>query len=182
MNVYISLLRGINVTGYNLIKMDALRKSFESLGFRDIKTYLPSGNVVFSGNRADPVELARAIRERVAGDAGIDVPVLVLPVGKLERIIDGNPFASDPGKDKAFLHVTFLAGLPAKVEPEVFEGRMMEGEAFVVDGDAVYLYLPHGYGSTKLGNGFLEAKLKVTATTRNWKTTNELLRLAKSPL
>jgi uncharacterized protein (DUF1697 family) len=161
--------------------MDALRKSYESLGFRNINTYLQSGNVVFACNGEDPVELARAIRERVAGDAGIDVPVLVLPVGKLARIIDGNPFASDAGKDKAFLHVTFLAGQPAKFDSEAFEGRMMEGEAFVVAGDAVYLYLPHGYGSTKLNNGFLEARLKVTATTRNWKTTNELLRLAKSP-
>ncbi len=182
MNVYISLLRGINVTGYNLIKMDALRKSFESLGFRDIKTYLQSGNVVFACNGADPVELARAIRERVADDAGIDVPVLVLPVGKLERIIDGNPLACDPGKDKAFLHVTFLAGKPGTYDLKAIEDKRMEGEAFVITGDAVYLYLPHGYGSTKLGNGFLEAKLKVTATTRNWKTTNELLRLAKSPL
>lgn len=179
MTVYISMLRGINVSGHHLIKMDALRKSYESLGFSDIKTHLQSGNVVFAADEAEPRELARVIYERIAADFGFDVPVLVLPADKLAQIINGNPLAKDPDKDNAFLHVTFLDETPGQYDHLAIENKIAEGEKIVIKENAVYLYCPHGYGSTKLNNGFLESKLKVLATTRNWKTTNALLELAR---
>jgi uncharacterized protein (DUF1697 family) len=94
-------------------------------------------------------------------------------------VVDNNPFVINPDKDPAFLHVTFLSAKPAKYDSSVIETKKQEGEEISFTDEAVYLYCPNGYGRTKLNNNFLESKLKVTATTRNWKTANELLKMAQ---
>lgn len=179
MTTYISILRGINVSGQKLIKMDALRKSYESLGFQDVSTYLQSGNVIFTGREADLIQLAQTISEQIEKDFGFQVPVIVLSIKKLQQIIDHNPFAKESSKDPTFLHVTFLSSPADKYDLTVIEERKQSGEEISVTEHAVYLYCPNGYGKTKLNNNFLETKLKVTATTRNWKTTCELLSVAR---
>jgi uncharacterized protein (DUF1697 family) len=182
MKTYIALLRGINVSGHRLIKMDLLRKSCESLGLKDVTTYLQSGNVIFISEDKEPAELATSITRQIEKDFGFNVPVLALSVGNLKQIIDGNLLAKDNQRDHAFLHVTFLHSKPDKVDLRSIEEKKLEGEEISFTDRAVYLYCPKGYGSTKLNNSFLEARLKVEATTRNWKTTNELLRTATSVL
>ncbi len=202
MTRYISILRGINVSGHKLIKMDALRKSYESLGFHNVVTYLQSGNIIFSTEKtitddaageetvtkktapeeAVAVELTHAISRQIEKDFGFNVPVIVLSASQLKKIIEDNPFAKDSTKDKTFLHVTFLSSNPENINIHALEEKKQGDEEVSLLGNAVYLYCPHGYGRTKLTNNFLETKLKVIATTRNWKTTNELSRIAQSDL
>lgn len=179
MTTYISILRGINVSGQKLIKMDALRKSYESLGFGNVTTYLQSGNIIFTGKDAEPDELAQTISGQIEKDFGFQVPVIVLSIDKLQQIINGNPFAKESDKNKTFLHVTFLSSPPDKYDLNTIEEKKQIGEEISVTGNAIYLYCPNGYGRSKLNNNFLEAKLKVIATTRNWKTTHELLKIAQ---
>lgn len=181
MNIYISLLRGINVSGKNLIKMEALLKMYNSLGFSNVKTYLQSGNVIFSTTKSDSRRLTKEISDQIKIDFNLDVPVLVLTIDTLQRIIDNNPFLKDPNKEPEFLHVTFLSSPPGEYDTKTFEEKKSGGEEIVISTEAVYLYCPHGYGNTKLTNTFLEKKLKTGATTRNWKTTNKLLSIAKEP-
>ena len=169
MITYISIIRGINVSGQKLIKMAILKKMFEGLNLENIQTYVQSGNVVFSSKKEDTKELEKIISSGIEAEFGFDVSVIVLNSKSLETIIEGNPFAKDPLKDNAFLHVTFLADTPLCVDEEI-----------EFTSNAVYLYCPNGYGKTKLNNNFLESRLKVKATTRNWKTTNELLKLART--
>ena len=95
----------------------------------------------------------------------------------MKTIIENNPFAKDKGKDISFLHVTFLADIPPQVHKESIIEKRQGNEAIEFNTKAIYLYCPNGYGKTKLNNNFLETKLKVAATTRNWKTTNQLLKL-----
>lgn len=176
MQTYISLLRGINVSGKNLIKMDALKKSYENLGFHNVTTYVQSGNVVFSANDENVEALEQKIKRQVELDYELEVPVLVLTLEKLKQIIDNNPFKD---KEVPFLHVTFLSSKPEIIDFKVIEEKKQNGEEIYFSENAIYLYCPNGYGKTKLTNNFLETKLKVIATTRNWKTTNELLKIAK---
>jgi uncharacterized protein (DUF1697 family) len=84
----------------------------------------------------------------------------------------------DSDKNHTFLHVTFLSSKPNIYYYKQIEDKKLGGEEIFFSDQAVYLYCPNGYGRTKLNNNFLEAKLKVGATTRNWKTTNELLKIA----
>ncbi len=178
MPAFISLLRGINVSGQKLIKMDALKMMYRQLNFQNIESYLQSGNVIFEDDKSDPSDLAATISSKIQEQFGFEVPVIVLNVDDLKAIIDANPFKDDLRMDRQFLHVTFLDSDPKNIDFEKIEAKKSPGEEIVMNKKAVYLYCPNGYGRTKLTNNFLETKLRVGATTRNWKTVNELLKIA----
>lgn len=178
MTTYISILRGINVSGKKMIKMNALSRMYEGLGFDNIKTYVQSGNVIFTSGDKDVKEIEKVISSQIEAEFGFDVPVIVFDTKTLEAIIENNPFSKDGSKDATFMHVTFLADTPVEFNKEVIVRKKQPDEEIAFAPNAVYLYCPYGYGRTKLNNNFIESKLKVKATTRNWKTTNELLKLA----
>ena len=177
MTTYIAILRGINVGGNKLIKMDVLKSMFESLYFRNVRTYIQSGNVIFSTIQTELQVLEDLIREQIEKDFGFVVPIIVLTKESLQEIVDQNPFAKDTEKEMSFMHVTFLADKPKEYDETIIQNKIQVGEEIHFASNAVYLYLPNGYSGTKLNNNFLEKKLQVVATTRNWKTTKELLNL-----
>jgi len=177
MNRYIAILRGINVSGAKTIKMEDLRKNFQKQGFENITTYIQSGNVIFTSGETVPSKLASKIAEAIKTDFGFDVPVIVLSADELKTIISNNPL-NNGTNDTAFLHVTFLTEKPAAFKFSDIEAKKQGDEEIIISGKVVYLFCPHGYGKTKLTNTFLESKLKVAATTRNWKTVTELSAMA----
>ncbi|TRZ43187.1 DUF1697 domain-containing protein [Robertkochia solimangrovi] len=180
MFVYIALLRGINVSGHNIIKMADLRNMFEGLGFSDITTYVQSGNVVFSAAQENSREIENSIESKINDVYGYEVPVMILTKDHLNESITDNPFLEDAQMEEKFFHITFLSGTASTENlPEILE-KCQPGEALELKDDKIYLYCPNGYGRTKLNNNFLEKKLGCKATTRNWKTVNKLSELAAS--
>jgi len=179
MTTYISIIRGINVSGQKTIKMDALKTMYESLAFANVQTYIQSGNVLFQYNDVPRADLQQKIAEEIKNIFGFDVPVLVMDIEKLKEIIANNPFIVDAAKDIAYQHVTFLYSKPETKYIESIRQNQAQDESFALTDAAVYLYCPNGYGRTKLTNTFFEKKLNVIATTRNWKTTIELLNIAE---
>ena len=99
MPVYIALLRGINIGPNKRIKMEALRKSFETLGFQQVKTYIQSGNVVFKSQKSTPPLLGKKIESRIVTDFGFSASVLVRAGDELAHTIAANPFLKRPGID-----------------------------------------------------------------------------------
>lgn len=181
MATYISILRGINVGGQRSVKMDQLKKMYEDLNFSDIRTYIQSGNVIFRSGNTEKMDLEMRISEQIKNLFGIDVPVIVIDAEELKEIIESNPYGSDPGRDISHLHVTFLSSRPEKDKLEDIFKNSSKGEEVCIAEMAVYLYCPNGYGKTKLTNAFFESRLKCVATTRNWRTTLELLNIAEKP-
>lgn len=179
LTTYISILRGINVSGKNIIKMEALRNLYTTMGFCDIHTYLQSGNVTFRALATDEQMLEQTIEQYIKKEFSLDIPVQVMNVEALKNVIHNNPFLKDETLDPSFFHVTFLKIPPAVVDLKAIESKKTEQEKMAFSGKVIYLYCPEGYGNTKLNNNFLEKRLKVTATTRNWKTTTALLQLAQ---
>jgi len=177
MNTYIAMLRGINVSGKNLIKMNDLREIFAKLGLTNVSTYIQSGNVIFNSPETATEELAQNIAAKITAGFGYNVPVIVLNVLEFEYIYKNNPL-NDGIRETGYLHITFLSATPAGFDIKAIEQKKQKGEEIAISGNACYLYCPNGYGNTKLTNTFLESKLKVTATTRNLKTTGELLKMA----
>ncbi len=175
---YVAMLRGINVSGSKPVKMEALRASFEALGFKNIRTYVQSGNVVFEAEERAAAPLGPKIVARIKRDFGYDVPVLVLAAGELARVVDENPFVKQRGIDLTKLHVTFLAAAPAAAGLKKMEGVSSGRDAFRCLGTTIYLICPDGYGNTKLSNNAFERALGAAATTRNWKTITTLAALA----
>lgn len=179
MKTYISILRGINVGGHKLIKMLDLKQLYIELGFKKIETYIQSGNVVFQGIQLPKKELELTIKRAIKEKFGFEVPVLVIEFETLSEIVKNNSFKEELSKDPNCMHVTFLSEKPElKLLSSILELKFNEDEIQSFN-EVIYIYCPNGYGKTKFTNTFFESKLKVDATTRNWKTTNELVLIAE---
>jgi uncharacterized protein (DUF1697 family) len=170
MHTYIALLRAVNVGGTKRMAMAQLRDSLEALGLADVRTYLQSGNAVFSapdtGEGAERA-LAARISECIASDFGHAVDVLVLTAEQLAAIVADNPFAARSDADIKALGATFLFGAVDEATFAALTLPVAPGEEAAWGGSVVYLHLPHGYANTKLDPG---RALKMPATTRNWRT------------
>lgn len=176
MTTHIALVRGINVGGRRRLRMADLRALLEDLGYGQVTTVLQSGNAVFTAGDS-AAQVARRIEERLAGDHGLDVTVLVRSREELVAVVDGNPF-SEATATPAKLHVAFLSDDPAPgrlagIEPAEFAPDELRAGA-----RALYLWYPNGAGRSKLTNDVLERRLGVRATARNWNTVTKLLALA----
>lgn len=180
MPAYISILRGINVSGNRMIKMDELRKMYESLKFKNVKTYIQSGNVLFENMKMKPADLEKQISKQILKQFGFEVPVLVKDAEEFKTVLKNNPFVNVRKEDITKLHVTFLADEPNQTNVEKIKTGNYGADEFIISGKTVYLFCPNGYGNTKLNNTFFESKLKTSATTRNWKTINELAKMAET--
>jgi uncharacterized protein (DUF1697 family) len=115
MQTYIAMLRGINVSGHKIIKMQQLRACLSSLGFRNVQTYVQSGNVIFEADEDPPARLCEKIEKCILRDFGFPVPVLLKTSQELQRIVQDNPFVKKPGIDPSKLHVTFLSKPAPKI-------------------------------------------------------------------
>ena len=178
MKRYIAFLRGINVGGKNLIKMTELKTSFENIGYHHVITYIQSGNIVFTGKKTSKKNMETLIFQQIKKDFGIESPTIVRAPEILEKAIAKNPFVKDQRKDPLFFHITFLDKAPENPDLRELESKKQVGEEITLGDNVLYLYCPLGYGNTKLTNNYLEKNLMVQATTRNWKTINELLKIA----
>lgn len=176
METYIALLRGINVSGKNLIKMDALREACGKFGLTNVQTYIQSGNLIFQYKETDNSQLAKDIEDLILKEFQMQVPVMVLTKTELNSILEKNPFLNDLSKYKSGLYISFLSEKSASQ----IHSTEFAPEEYYISGRAVYLYCSLGYGKTKLNNNFFEKKLKLKASTRNLKTSEELLRMANA--
>lgn len=171
---YICLLRGINVSGHKIIKMEQLRKSLEALGLENVATYIQSGNVVFSASQQSPETLCKKIQEKILRDFGFLVPVTIKSSEEVSKAIRNNPFPKEKNVDESRLHITFLSKPPETAGLQALERLPAKPDRFHYSGTEIYLHCPNGYGGSKLSNNTLERLLKVSATTRNWTTINRL--------
>ncbi len=178
MNVLISMLRGINVSGQKRVQMPELIKIYEDLKYINITTYINSGNVVFSTDTTDLNHIRDSIQEGILKKFGFDVPVIILTKNEMQKTVSNNPYLQMKNIDVDKLYVTFLSETPNKSNLEKILNFKSEPDSFHQMDREIFLHCPNGYGRTKLNNTFFESKLKVTTTTRNWKTVNELLRIA----
>lgn len=176
MNTYIAILRGINVSGQKKILMKELVHHLESLGFTNVRTYIQSGNVIFESEQEEKLQLL--IENKIKAVYSFDVPVQVHEAEYFVHVLENNPFLVNNDVDEKFLHVTFLGDAPDSQLADVLEELKFGSDEFVINEREVYLYCPNGYGKTKLTNTFFERKLKVSTTTRNWKTVTNLVALS----
>ena len=157
--------------------MNDLRGTFGSLGYDDVVTYIQSGNVLFSTSSRSEDAIVEAIENRIAHDFGDSPAVLLRTVTDLRRIGSKSPFAKK-GADPARHHVTFLDEAPSKAALLALQLPASGKDELVVDGREVYVNTPDGYAGTKYTGTFIERRLGVVSTTRNWNTVTKLCELA----
>lgn len=177
MNTYIAILRGINVSGRNVIKMTALREAITDAGFSNVTTYIQSGNLVFQYTRTTEKKIAQTITKTIIKHFDLTVPAIVVSRDTLIHIVDQHPFLDKCKNDLTKIHITLLTDNPGSLSKKIPHEQFLPDEFRIID-NVVYLYCPGGYGNTRLNNTFFEKQLNTTATTRNMKTMLELVKLS----
>jgi len=168
----VALLRGVNVGPTTKVAMADLRACFAELGFSEIKTYVNSGNVVFSGRKASPAKVEKAI----AAVAGWDVPVVLRTQAELSAVLEANPLGDVASNASRYL-VSFAdaridAAKAADLDPDA-----LAPEAFAIRGREAYLWLPNGVQRSPLAKAINEKRFGVRLTARNWRTVEKLTAL-----
>ena len=174
MPTYISLLRGINVSGQKKILMADLKSLYEELGFTNVQTYIQSGNVVFEYQKITTVKLQEMIFEKIKSHYDFEVPNLILAPSEIEEALNNNPYQNI---EKPYF--TFLSENPKQENIDVLNSIVFDNEIFELKGKVLYAHYPNGAGRAKLNNNLIEKKLKVKATSRNLNTINKLFEMAK---
>jgi uncharacterized protein (DUF1697 family) len=169
--IYIALLRGINVGGHKRIKMADLKKLFESMGLRKVKTYIQSGNVLFESEEEAEV-LGRKMEDEIKNEFGFSVTVVLRTASELEQIIENCPFTTDNLPEGESVQVAFLAGTPTEEGIYYLKTYNSNPDEYQIIGNDVYLFFHQSILDSKLATQL--PKLGVQATVRNWKTVSKL--------
>ncbi len=177
---YVAFLRGINVGGHKTVKMEELKRAFESLGFEQVETLLASGNVLFDSPAASESALVKKIEKTLATAFGFEIGVCVRRIEELQRLAETSPFAGVKVTPQTRLYVTFLAEKPKSGLKIPYESpdknfkiiRATESELCSV------LTLSPNSRTVDLMS-ILEKKFGGRVTTRNWNTINKVLKASK---
>ncbi len=178
MKRFVAFLRGINVSGQKKVPMADLRNLLGNVGLQNVKTYIQSGNVVFESDIINPSEIAKLIQASILDKFEFDVPVLVKDEEELRSIIDTNPYSKEEDLEQKQIYFVLFLEVPNNNLVEAFNQESYLNEEFKIIKDRLYLNCKQGYGKAKLNNNLIEKKLKIIATTRNYRTMNKLLEMA----
>jgi len=175
MTVYVSMLRGVNVGGSGLIKMEPLREAYEAVGLADVRTLLQSGNVLFRSGLTDRQRLVKRIMQEIERRFDLKIEVLIRTLDEIRMLVDRGP--ATPRADPSKLLVMFLTHVPGAAAQSALLKEHKGPEMIELRGPEVYLYYPNGVGRSKLTNAFLENKLDAAGTARNWNTLTKIVEL-----
>jgi len=176
----ICMLRGVNVGGHNMIKMDALKALCVSLKLKDPQTYVQSGNVIFRTEEKDQEKLTRRIQDAIEKTVGFRPGVMLRTLAELQQVVARNPFAKRSGIEPGKLLVNFLAADPGKQAREkALAIKMIGPEEMHLVGREAYIYFPNGQGRSKFPWPAIERTLGTSGTGRNWNSVTKMLEIAE---
>ena len=174
MTTHLALLRGINVSGHNMMKMDALKMMLENIGFQNIRTYLQSGNV-FVDSEEDASKVGFMIKQEIFKVFGHEVPTIVITKEDLELCFKNSPFLKEKDIDTKKLYVAFVSTQLKKENINDLKISQFKPDEASIDGNRIFIKYAVGAGKTRFDQKYMEKKLNGTATIRNWNTVTNLL-------
>lgn len=179
MPVVISLLRGVNLGGQKILKMDALRALYESLKFEDVATFIQSGNVVFRTNERDLSKICKRIGDGIEKSYGFRPEVILRTTEEMRGVIARNPFAKRQGIEPGKLLVWFLPATPdAEARKKLLTVKIQQEELRLEERE-LYIYFPDGQGRSKLSLPAIDRALKMLGSGRNWNSVQKLMEMAE---
>lgn len=176
-STWISLLRGINVGGKNIIKMKDLKADFESVGGADVRTYIQSGNVVFTCHGARPETISKKIADSVEGRRGFRPAVITLGLAQFKKAVRENPYP--PDAEPKTVHFFFFSSPPGAPDLKRLTKLKNESEQFMLGQSAFFLFAPDGIAHSKLAMR-VESCLGVPVTARNLRTVRKVQHIAET--
>ncbi|PWA04759.1 DUF1697 domain-containing protein [Flavobacterium psychrotolerans] len=177
MTTHLALLRGINVSGHNMIKMEALKTTLEAIGFQNVHTYIQSGNVFVDSDEVNPAKVGFLIKQEIFKVFGHEVPVVVIGREDLEACFRNNPFLKEAAIDTKKLYVAFVSAALRSDSINDLKISQFKPDEASIDASRIYIKYVIGAGKTRFDQKYIEKKLNVTATIRNWNTVMQLLKM-----
>ena len=174
MKTHLALLRGINVSGHNMMKMEALKNMLENIGFTNIRTYLQSGNV-FVDSEEDASKVGFMIKQEIFKVFGHEVPVIVITKEDLELCFKNSPYLKEKDLDTKKLYVAFVSTVLKSENINDLKISQFKPDEASIDGNRIFIKYAVGAGKTRFDQKYIEKKLNLTATIRNWNTVTNLL-------
>ena len=163
-------------TGKNKVPMAQLRDVLAQDGFGNVQTYIQSGNALVNTD-LPAKEVEHRIHQLIKKHIGADLVVVARTVTQLQKVLDENPFAK--GHDISRLFFVSFAESPLLQKIKDLLAQDFSPEKLAIAKNTAYMYIPGTYGRGKLSNNFLERKLGVPATTRNFNTLSKLIEMSK---
>jgi uncharacterized protein (DUF1697 family) len=177
MKTHLALLRGINVSGHNMIKMDLLKKALEMIGFQNVQTYIQSGNVFVDSEEENAAKVGFQIQQEIFKSFGHDVPIVMLAKQDLEACFTNNPFLKEADVDFKKLYVAFVSKELRSDSINDLKISQFKPDEARIDASRIFIKYAVGAGKTRLDQKYIEKKLNLTATIRNWNTVSQLLQM-----
>lgn len=177
MTTHLVLLRGINVSGHNMMKMDTLKSTLEAIGFKNVQTYIQSGNVFLDSEEENPAAVGFKIKQEIFKAFGHEVPVVVIAKADLEACFKNNPFLKEKEVDTKKIYVAFVSTILKSDSINDLKMSQVKPDEASIDQSRIYIKYAVGAGKTRLEQKYIEKKLNVTATIRNWNTVTQLLKI-----
>jgi uncharacterized protein (DUF1697 family) len=177
---YITLLRGINVGGNNIIKMDELKKLFEGMNFSDVKTYIQSGNIIFSDIGINKISIKEKIEKKLFEKIKNEVNIVLLTFPEMNEIINKKPKRFGEDNENYKYDVIYLIE-PLTAKEAIKEFKPKEGVDEINIGKKVLYISRLKKELTKSHfSKIIESKIYSKLTIRNWNTTIKLYELIKN--
>lgn len=178
MATHIGLLRAVNLGAHNRVSMRELCALLDTLGMRETKSLLQSGNVVFGSGVKATAQLERVLEAALAKRLGVETDCFVRTAKEWQAIIAGNPFPKQAKDDPGHLIVMCLKDEPEAAAITALQKAIVGREVVRAGGRHAYFVYPDGMGRSKLTTALIERKLGTRATARNWNTVLKLGALA----
>lgn len=175
---FVALLRGVNVSGKNIIKMESLRKAMSRLPVSNVSTYIQSGNILFEAEAALAPSVSTMISDLIASEFSLDITVIIKTPDELSDAIENNPFSEITQQDSVQPYIGFLSDIPDKEKIGALQAKDFQKDVFEIRGQLIYVWYADSAGNTKLSNAVIERTLGLKATFRNQKTVRKLIGLS----
>jgi len=170
----IAFLRAINVGGRHAVTMGELRRIFEALGFKDVETFIASGNVVFTSRAAPSPAMQRRIEDRLRTKLGYEVSTFIRTEAEVAAVSRYQPFEDLRMRTAGSLNVGFLAEPLSPAAVRALMALKSDIDDFHLNGREVYWICKKRQGESKMSNAVLEKALNVRSTFRGVKTVSRL--------
>lgn len=178
MKRYLALLRAVNV-GQRTVKMDYLKKIFEEAGYRNVHTYIQSGNVIFDSTGENHEELINHLQEMLNRSCKFWIDVILRDSDQMQEVVNYAPFTEEETNEWK-QYISFLNGPPAQGVHAIIHNWNNEKERYFLHESQLYVHLHKSLsGGAPVKYNHLEKIAKQPSTTRNWNTVKHLLKLLK---
>jgi uncharacterized protein (DUF1697 family) len=160
-----------------MIKMETLKSTLEAIGFQNVQTYIQSGNVFVDTEEENAAAVGFKIKQEIFKAFGHEVPVVVISSADLEACFKNNPFLKEKDIDTKKLYVAFISTTLQSSSMNDLRISQFKPDEASIDGSRIFIKYAVGAGKTRFDQKYIEKKLNVNATIRNWNTVTQLLKM-----